>query len=127
MIDKIMNYNKTLWIGVAILVCSVGTGARSQAGENDMTQPDAPLEPMEEGYLGLKNPRQTAIGTKDNEVTWSCIEFGSYPANEVVNSTFKAGSIAMISNVQDILVLRHIITPISESYGNKKDIITPLA
>ena len=44
----------------------------------------------EESYMGLQNPRQTAVGGKDNEVTWSCIEFGSYPAAEVVDGSFDA-------------------------------------
>ena len=48
------------------------------------------MQPSEEGYQGVKNPRQTVIGAKENEVTWSCIEFGSYPANEVVSGSFDA-------------------------------------
>ena len=46
--------------------------------------------PEDDGFKGLLPPRQTAIGEKDNEVTWSCIEFGAYPANEVVDGSFDA-------------------------------------
>ena len=74
----------------AILVCGISTGLASCSGEEDSTLPDTPTELTDEGYQGVKNPIQTAIGTKENEVTWSCIKFGAYPANEVVSSSFDA-------------------------------------
>ena len=48
--------------------------------------PDLP----EDSFGGLHNPIQTALGGKDNEVTWSCIELGAYPAAEVVGGAFDA-------------------------------------
>ena len=65
-------------------------GGMASCSNDDVPSPDVPVEPTDEGYMGVKNPRQTAAGTKDNEVTWSCIEFGAYPANEVVSGQFDA-------------------------------------
>ena len=76
-----------LWMLITILLFA---GGLASCGNDDVPTPVTPEEPADEGYCGLKNPRQTATGTKDNEVTWSCIEFGAYPANEVVNGTFDA-------------------------------------
>lgn len=80
----------TLTIALAV-VC---TALTSCSGDDDVTPTDtptnSPAQPTEVGYQGVKNPVQTAISTKENEVTWSCIEFGAYPANEVVDGTFDA-------------------------------------
>ena len=84
-----MKKNK-LWIWAIVLVCGISTGLISCSDEDDAPLEDMPVQPSEEGYQGVKNPRQTAIGAKENEVTWSCIEFGSYPANEVVSGSFDA-------------------------------------
>ena len=84
-----MKKNK-LWIWAIVLVCGISTGLTSCSDEDDAPLEDMPVQPSEEGYQGVKNPRQTAIGAKENEVTWSCIEFGSYPANEVVSGSFDA-------------------------------------
>ena len=73
-----------------VIVCTVSTGLTSCSDDDDVTPADTPREQTEAGYQGVKNPRQTAIGTKENEVTWSCIEFGAYPANEVVSGSFDA-------------------------------------
>lgn len=75
-----------LWVMAAILFCGLTTVLTSCSSDEEAT----PVQPTEEGYQGVKNPRQTAMGTKDNEVTWSCIEFGAYPANEVVSGSFDA-------------------------------------
>ena len=79
---------------LAIVLGVVCTGLISCSSDDDVTPTDtptdSPAQPTDAGYQGVKNPIQTAIGTKENEVTWSCIEFGAYPANEVVNGTFQA-------------------------------------
>lgn len=101
MTDQMIDFNKgfvaqkgygknILWIWAAILVIGIGMGLASCSNEDDVAPTDMPPEPTEEGYQGVKNPRQTAIGTKENEVTWSCIEFGAYPTNEVVSGSFDA-------------------------------------
>ena len=59
------------------------------AGGLTCCQPSDVVLP-EDSYRGVRNPRQTVPGGKDNEVTWSCIEFGAYPASEVVNGSFDA-------------------------------------
>ena len=84
----VRGYQLAAFVWVAILV--FGMGLASCSNDDDETPPDTPTEPTEEGYHGVKNPIQTAIGTKENEVTWSCIEFGAYPANEVVSGSFDA-------------------------------------
>ena len=84
----VRGYQLAVFVWAAILV--FGMGLASCSNDDDETPPDTPTEPTEEGYHGVKNPLQTAIGTKENEVTWSCIEFGAYPANEVVSGSFDA-------------------------------------
>ena len=82
---------RLVWMSTVLLCTFVLMLFASCSSDDDSpTLPDTPVEPAEEGYMGVKNPRQTAIGTKDNEVTWSCIEFGAYPANEVVSGQFDA-------------------------------------
>ena len=76
-----------LWMLITILLFA---GGLASCGNDDVPTPVTPEEPADEGYCGLKNPRQTATGTKDNEVTWSCITFGNYPASEVVSGSFDA-------------------------------------
>ena len=76
-----------IWMFIATLLLA---GGMASCSNDDVPSPDVPVEPTDEGYMGVKNPRQTAAGTKDNEVTWSCIEFGAYPANEVVSGQFDA-------------------------------------
>lgn len=100
MIDQIIGFNKgyvaqkgyekhiLLW--AVIFVFGISMGLTSCSSDDDGTSPDTPPEPSDEGYQGVMNPIQTAIGTKENEVTWSCIEFGAYPSNEVVSGSFDA-------------------------------------
>ena len=73
-----------------LLICGFNTTLISCSDDYDSLPPDAPVEPSEEGYHGLKNPRQTKSGEADNEVTWSCLEWGTYPTNEVVGTSFDA-------------------------------------
>ena len=77
------------WVAAVILACGFSVALVS-CGSDDVTASDTPLTPSEGGYKGVKNPRQTSMGTRENEVTWSCIEFGAYPANEVDGGTFDA-------------------------------------
>lgn len=83
-------YERYILFWAVIFVLGISMGLTSCSSEDDVTPPDPPSEPTEEGYQGVKNPIQTAIGTKENEVTWSCIEFGAYPSNEVVSGSFDA-------------------------------------
>lgn len=75
-----LHRRRGIWVLFAFLLLSGGLTCCTKI------DPDHP----EDSYRGLQNPRQTAAGGKDNEVTWSCIEVGAYPAAEVVNGSFDA-------------------------------------
>ena len=82
------------YMGVLLLLTALmsTTLLTSCSNEDDVVVPVTPADPdnPEAGYKGLKNPRQTAAGQKDNVVTWSTVTFGAYPSAEVVSGSFDA-------------------------------------
>lgn len=84
--------NRWKYVGVLLLLSAImsTTVLTSCSDDDDAMSPVTPVEPVEEGYMGLKNPRQTAAGQKDNVVTWSTVTFGAYPSAEVVSGSFDA-------------------------------------